>query len=163
AVKADQHGQGPGPAGKWELDQDGQDDPLVPPAPGGVAVAGADRVAVAGLAVDLPAGGLGDGVIADQADPPLGPEGLGREAAQDGGQGQGGPPGQRQHPVVAGRVALGQVGDGAEQVGHGAPAVGNDGGDTQQLRAGEGGGGEGGAKEGEQGQLLVCYGSHRGL
>ena len=52
------------PAGKGEWDQDGQDHPLVPPAPGRVGVAGADGVAVAGLAVDLLATVFGDGVIA---------------------------------------------------------------------------------------------------
>ena len=163
AVQGDQHGQGPGPAGEGEADQDGQDDPLVPPAPGGVAVAGADRVAVAGLAMDLPAGVLGDGVVADQADAALGPEVPEDEAGQEGGQGQAGPLGQGEDAVVAGGVAFGEAGDGAQQVADGASAGGEDGGHAQQLGADEGGGGEGRAKEGEHGQVVVCYTTHKGL
>src|SRR5689334_7056665 len=50
--------------GEGELDQHCQDDPLVPPAAGGVALGRADRVAVASLAVDRRAAVLVDGVVA---------------------------------------------------------------------------------------------------
>src|SRR6266446_6005059 len=53
AIQRDQHGQGPGSGGERELDQDRQDDPLVSPAIGGVALGRADRIAMATLAVDL--------------------------------------------------------------------------------------------------------------
>jgi hypothetical protein len=106
---------------------------------------------------------LGDGVVADDADAPLGPEVPDDEAGQDGRQGQGGPLSQGEDTVVAGRVAIGQLGDGAEQVGHGAPAGGQDGGDAQQPGAGKGGGAEGGAKQGEERQFLACYTTHTGL
>ncbi len=92
---------------------------FVAPAPGGVTVTGTDGVAVACLAVDLATGVFGDGVITGQADTPLGPEGADEEARQEGGQSQAGPLGQGEDAVVAGRVALGQAGDGAQQVGDG--------------------------------------------
>jgi hypothetical protein len=164
AIQGDQHRQGPGAAGEREAHQDGQDDPLVAPAPGGVGVAGADRVAVPGLAVDFATGMLGDRVIADQADPALGPEVPEEEAGQEGGQGQAGPRGQGEDAVVAGGSAVGQAGDGAQQVADGAAAGGDDGGHAQELGADEGGGrGEGGREQGEHGQLRVGYTTHEGL
>ena len=68
SIQRDRHGEGPGTVGEREADQDCQDDPLVAPAIGGVAVGRADRVAVAPLAVDVGAAMLVDGVIAGQRD-----------------------------------------------------------------------------------------------
>jgi hypothetical protein len=59
-------------------------------------------LAVAGLAVDLAAGVLGDRVVADQGDGARGHEVAQEEAGEQGGQGQAGPLGLRQHAVVAG-------------------------------------------------------------
>ena len=53
-------------AGERELDYDRRDDPLVSALPGGRREAGADRVASAGFAVDVPSGMAVDGVVADQ-------------------------------------------------------------------------------------------------
>src|SRR5947209_5752011 len=51
-VQVDEHRQRPRAGGEREPDQDREDDPAVPVAPGGERVSRADRVAVSGLAVD---------------------------------------------------------------------------------------------------------------
>src|SRR3954452_16688186 len=63
--------QRPGTHGEGELDQDRQDDPLVPPAIRGERVGRAYRVAMATLAVDLVAAMLVDGVVSGQEDGPF--------------------------------------------------------------------------------------------
>ena len=119
-------------------------------------MAGADGVAVAGFAMDLAAGVLGDGVIADEADAPLGPEVPQDEPCQEGGQGQAGPLGQGEDAVVAGGVAFGEARDGTQQVRDRAPAGREDGSHAQELGTDEGGsGGEGGLEQGEHRQGLA--------
>jgi hypothetical protein len=68
AVQINQHRQGPQPGGEREADQHGQDDPLMAVTPSGEGVAGAYRVAVPGLAIDLLALMAIDGVVADEGD-----------------------------------------------------------------------------------------------
>ena len=148
---------------KGKRNQDGEDHPLVPPVPGGIAVTGADGVPVAGLAVNFPAGVFGDGVIADQANTSLGPEVLENEAGEDRRQGQAGPLGQGENAVVTGGVAFGQISDRAQQVGQGASAMSEEGGDAQQLVAYEGSGVKGRAKKGKQRHFLICYTTHTDL
>src|SRR5262249_19019263 len=157
AVQGHQHGQGPRPAGAGQPDQHGQDDPLVPPAPGGVAVAAADGVAVLRLAVDLPAGGFGGRGVGHQGDDARGPVAAQHGAGQQGGQAQAGPARLGEDAVVAGRGAPAEVANGPQQVGDGAAAGGEDTGDGEQLGAGEDGAGEGGLEEGEDGQGAAGY------
>src|SRR5205814_307900 len=65
--------------------------------------------------------------------------------------------------LVAGGVARGQVADGAQQVGDGVPAGGQDGGERQQGEAAVGGLGEGGGEFLEQQQGGSGYTLHWGL
>ena len=74
-------------------------------------MAGAHRVAMPRLAVDLLAAMLGNGVVADQADDAAGPEVADHEAAEQAGQEQAGPLGGGEDAVVAGGVTVGQIGD----------------------------------------------------
>ena len=115
----------------------------MPPAVGGERVGGADRVAVAALAVDLGTGVLGDGVVAGQQDGPLGGEAGedgGDEAAEPGARGTSGRVGRSGGNCRGGR---GPGAEGAEQVGDGAAACGEDGGERQQDEAAIGRAGEG--------------------
>jgi len=142
-IQGHQHGQRPGARREGELDQHGQDDPLVPPPPGGIAVRRADRVAVAALAVDLRAAVLIDGIVAGQRDGLAGGDAAKDGAGQGVGQGPGGPLPPGEDAVVAGGMAGGQAAGGAKQVGDGAPAGVQDGGghegeETLEGRPGEG-------------------------
>ena len=163
AVQGDQHRQRPGPGGGREADQHGQDDPLVAVAVGGVAVAGADGVPVPGLAVHRLAAVLRHGIVADQRHRAFGPAVPQDEAAQRCRHVQPGPAGLRQDALVAGRMALGQGRDSAEQVGDGAAAGGQDGGEEQHLAAAPGGLGEQGGEFVQQGQGEGRYTVHAGL
>jgi hypothetical protein len=60
--------------GEGEGHQDGQDDPLVAIAKGGVVLAAANGVAVTPLAVDVFAAMFVHGIVADQTNAFLGPE-----------------------------------------------------------------------------------------
>ncbi len=154
AIQGHQHGQRPGSLGEGEADQDSQDDPLVPPAPGRIGVAGTHGVAVTRLAVDLASGVLGDGVVADKRDGASGPEAKQEEAGQRGGQSQAGPVSLGQDAVVTGVSARGEVSERAQQVGDGASSGGENGSDGQQLHALKGGRVESGGEQGEDRQGL---------
>src|SRR5262249_29416641 len=118
-VQRDQHGQGPGPGGEGELDQGRQDDPLVPPPPGGVALGRADGVAGAPLAEDRRAAVPVDGVAARQGDRLAGGEPAEGDARQGAGQRPEGPAPPGEDAVVAGGMTGGQAAKGAQQVGDG--------------------------------------------
>jgi hypothetical protein len=81
AAQGDRGRQRPGPLREGEAGEHGPGDPLVPPAPGGVAAA-AGRAAAARLGVGLPAGVLGGGVVARQGNRPRGPVAAKRGAGQ---------------------------------------------------------------------------------
>src|SRR5262249_3695335 len=151
AVQGDQNRQGPRSRREGEPHQDGQDDPLVPPAEGGVGVRRARRVARPRLAVDLLALVFGDRIVAGHGD------GAGRQpAAQNvAGQGPAEPP-QRataagEDAVVAGGMAGGEGVGGAQQVEDGAAAGGQDGRQEQDDKAFVGGAREGGGEGLQQG------------
>src|SRR5262249_245781 len=123
------------PATEGEADQQRQDDPLVPPAIGRERMGGADRVAVAALAVDPGPGMFGDGIVAGQFD-----RAAGGEAVRDSGdvaarQPAGGPGAGGGGTGITAGVARGQGAQGAEQVGDGAAADGEDSGQRQQDEA----------------------------
>jgi hypothetical protein len=124
AVQVHQDGQRPPPGGERELDQDGEDDPLVPVPPGRVRVARPDRVAVPGLPVHRPAGVPVDRVTADQVDRPVRDEVVEQEPREGAPQLQPGPRGAGEDPAVVGRVAGGEVPEGPQQVGDGPPTGG---------------------------------------
>src|SRR5579875_1380649 len=135
AVEVHQHGEGPGGVGPREAYEDGEDDPSMAPPPGGVGVAGADRVAVPCLAVDLAAGVAVDGVVADQDHRPLGGEPAEDEARQGAAQPQARPGGAAEEALVVGAVAGGQSPEGTPEVVDGAPPGGEDGRDQQEGEA----------------------------
>ena len=117
AIQRHQHRQGPGTVGEREADQDCQDDPLVAPAIGGVAVGGADGVAMAPLAVDLGAAMLIDGVIAGQRNGACGDEATQDQIGQAVSHGPQRPAAPREDAVIAGGMAGSETADGAEQIG----------------------------------------------
>jgi hypothetical protein len=90
---------------------------------------------MAALAVDLGAAVLVAGVVAGQVDRPVGDPTLEDEAGQYPRQGEGGPAPPGEDAVEAGGVALGQAGGGAEEVGDGAAAGSQDGGQEQDKEA----------------------------
>ncbi len=105
------------------------------PAEGGERVGGTDGVAVTPFAVDLGAGVFGDGIVADDLD-----RALGNKPSQDGGdvpacQPASGPPAEGENAVITAGVARGQGAQAAEQVGDGASAHGEDGGQGQHDEA----------------------------
>src|SRR5262249_30514871 len=83
--------QGPPGAGAGDGDEDEDDQPLVPPAEGGAAVAGTDGVAVAALAEDPLAGVLIDGGGGGEVDRPCRDEAVENPAGQAASQGEEGP------------------------------------------------------------------------
>src|SRR5262245_4226839 len=93
AAQGDEDGQRPRAGGEGEADQDRQGDPLVAVAEGGVRVAGADRVTVSGLAVNLAAPVLTDGIVADEGDGPGRDQMPQEEARQQAGKVKAGPAG----------------------------------------------------------------------
>ena len=127
--------QRPRPGGEGEFHQDGQDDPFVPPAVGGVGIGRAHRIAMTALAMDRGAAVLVNGVVADDGDGPVGDPPVEDEPGQGPRQLQGRPAPLGEDAVIAGGVAGGQIGGGAEQVGDGAAAGGEDGGDEQDQEA----------------------------
>jgi hypothetical protein len=160
AVQRHQQRQGPRPFGEGQADQHGQHHPLVAPAEGSERVAGADRVAVAGLAEDLVAWVFGDRVVTGQQDTAFRHEVVKDPTAKAAGQPPAGPAPFGEDFVVAGGVAGGQGAEGAQQVADGTTTDGEDGGQGQDDHAQEGGPGEGtsqGVEEGARrpGQGLV--------
>jgi hypothetical protein len=113
AVEVHEHGQGPGARGEGEADQDTQDDPLVAVAPGGVALGGADGVAVTGLAVDLPAGVAIDGIVADEEHRAGGEQVFEQEGGQGAAELGAGPRGAGEDALVVGAMAWGERAEGA--------------------------------------------------
>ena len=162
AIQRHEHRQCPGPPGEGERHQDGQDDPFVPPAVGGVGMGRAHRVAMAPLAVDLGAAVLVNGVVARQVDGPVGGPMIDDEPGEDPRQLGGRPAAPRQDAMIAGGVAGGQLGGGAEQVGDGAAAGSEDGGDKQDQEALIGGVVEDRRERGEDGPGEVGYNEHEG-
>ena len=90
-------------------------------------MAGADRVPVPGLAVDLATGATIDGVVADEHDGPLRGDQGRAEPTKLAGQVEGRPPCGGGDPLVGGAVAPGQRCGGAGDVGDGAPPGGEEG------------------------------------
>ena len=115
---------------------------------------------MAALAVDLGAAVLVHGVVADHEDGPVGDPMVEDEPGQDPRQLQGRPASLGEDAVIAGGVAGGQVGGGAEQVGDGAAAGGEDGGDEQDQEALIGGVVEDRGERGEDGLSEVGYNEH---
>ena len=161
AVQAHQHRQGPGPGGEAEAHQHGEHDPLVAVPPGGIAVAGADRVAVAGLAVDPPAGVSVDGIIPGQQDRSVRGQEQDHEPAEAAGQAHRGPRGGRGDPLVGGDVPVGQRCGDAEQLGDGASPGTQQGGPHQEDEPLEGRAGGRGGDGLDDWQTLGRY-NHRG-
>jgi hypothetical protein len=155
AVQRHQHRQGPGPGGERETHQDGEDDPLVAVPPGGVAVAGADRVAVPGLAVDALTWVAVDGIVTGQEDRLVGGHQRDDEAAEATGQPHGGPGGGGEDALVGCGVAVGDGRDDAEQVGDGPSPGAQQRGAHQQGEATEGRPGEGGSEGLEDREGLI--------
>lgn len=83
-----------------------------------------NRVPVPPLAVHLWPLVTIDGVIANQAHRPVGDEAVEHQPHQRAAQFEPGPRGALEHSLVAGAVPGGEVAQGAEQVGHGAPTGG---------------------------------------
>jgi len=108
-----------------------------------VGVGRADGVAVPGLAVDRAAGVTVHGVVADEHDRAVRDDVVEQEPGEGGPELDAGPRGSGQDPVVAGRVAGGEVADGAEEVGDGPPAGRQDGGHQEGREPVERRGGEG--------------------
>jgi hypothetical protein len=152
--------QSPRSAAEGEADQHGQSNPLVPPAPDGVAVAAADGVAVARLAVDPRTGVFTDGVVANEKDGACGEETVDEKGQQEVSQLKAGEVSRGKDAVVAGRSALPEVGECAQQVGDGATAGSEDGSNSEQLGSGKGGRTEGGAEQNEAGHSVVGYTGH---
>src|SRR5262245_22602844 len=126
AVEVHQDRQGPGSGGEREADEDRQDHPPMPPTPGGVGVAGADRVAVSRLAIDLAPGVAVDGVVADQDHRPFGGEPAEDVAGQGAAEPQARPGGPAEDALVVGAVTWGELAEGAPEVVDGAAAGGED-------------------------------------
>jgi len=150
AVQGDQDRQGPAAAREGEADQEGHHDPLVPPAEGGVGVRRADGVAVPRLAVDVLAPVFVHGVVAGQEDRAVGQQVFDDPAGQELGQPPAGPAPLGEEAAVAGGVAGGERPQGAQEVGDGVTADGEQGGAQQQGEAQGGGRGEGAAEGAEQ-------------
>ncbi len=113
--------------------------------PGGEAVAGADRITMPCLAVDLASGVTIDRIIADEDHGLIGGNQGQNQATKLAGQAEGGPLGGGKDPLVGGDMSLGQRGSGAEDVGDGASPGGEDGraeeGDeAMERRSGKNGG-----------------------
>jgi len=87
-------------------------------------VAGADRVAVAGLAIDLAAAVLTDGIVADQGDRPGGEQAPQEEACEQAGEAEAGPAGSGEDAPEATSIAPGEGPRGAQEVGDGVAAGG---------------------------------------
>ena len=115
---------------------------------------------MAPLAVDLGAAMLVNGIVAGQADRPVGGPTSEDQAGQEPRQSQGGPAALGQDAVIAGGVARGQLGGGAEEVGNGAAAGGEDGGDEQDQEALVGGVVEDRGEAGKDGAGEVGYNEH---
>src|SRR4051812_31585149 len=105
ATEDDEDGQGPETLGEGKADQDGQDQPLVPPAEGREGVAAADGVAVAAFAVDLVAGVLIDGVVGSQEDGACTDEVVEDPAGQGAGEPPRGPAAVGEDAVIIGGIA----------------------------------------------------------
>src|SRR5205085_11181530 len=101
----DEDGQSPQTRGPGNGNEDEDDEPLVPPAEGGVAVAGAHGVAVAAFAVDLVAGVLIDGVIGGQVNRAGGNEVIEDPAGEAAAQAEKGPAAAGEEAVLTGRIA----------------------------------------------------------
>ena len=112
------------------------------------------------LAIDLGAAVLVDGVVADDRDGPVGDPPVEDEPGQDPRQLQGRPAPLGEDAVIAGGVAGGQIRGGAEQVGDGAAAGGEDGGDEQDQEALVGGVVEDRGEAGKDGAGEVGYNEH---
>ena len=102
------------------------------PAKRGVGVSGADRVAMATLAVDMRAGMLGDGIVPGQED-----RSTRREAGQDrryvaACQGRERPAVAGEDPVITAGMSGSQGAEDTEQVGDRPPAQSEDGGQGQE-------------------------------
>ena len=159
-IQRREHRQRPGPGGERERDQDGQDDPFVPPAEGGVGMGRAHRVAMTALAIDFGAAALVDGIVASQIDRPVGDPMIEDESGQEAGQDESGPASFGEDAVKTGGVAFGQAGGGPEQVGDGAAAGGEDGGQEQDEKALVGGMVEGRGEPAEDGLGELGYSQH---
>jgi hypothetical protein len=104
----------------------------MPPAERGVGVSGADRVAMAALAVDMKPRMLGDGIVPGQKD-----RSTRREAGKDrrdvaACQGRKRPVVTREDAVIAAGMAGCEASQKAKQVGDGASAQGEDRGQSQE-------------------------------
>ena len=143
SVRVGRGRQGPGACGPREAGEHGQHDPLVAIPPGGVAMAGADRVAMPGLGVGLDAGVGLDGIVADEWNGPVGGDEADDRPAGPAGQPRGGPGGGGGDASGGGRVTGGRRCGGAREVGDGAPAGGEAGraGRGQEPPGGASGGG----------------------
>lgn len=120
-----------------EAAQDGQHDPLVAVAPGGVTVAGADRVAVPGLTVDLAAGVALDRVVAYQCDRPIVGHEPQDEPAKIAGRPHGRPRGRAEDAPRGRDMPGGHRRRAPQQAVYGAPAGGQDRDVHQQGKAPE--------------------------
>ena len=109
---------------------------------------------MARLAVDLLPLVAVRGVVADEDYRAARGQVAQQEVRQLQAEVQAGPGGRGQDALVVGAVARCHRPESAEEVGDGAPAGGEDGGDGQQLQAQEGRRGAGGDEEGEDGQGL---------
>jgi hypothetical protein len=98
---------------------------------------------VAAFAVDTVAGVFIDGVISSQGNRTSGNEVSEDPASQAAAQVEKGPAAAGEEAVIAGRVARGQHTDGAQDVGDGVAANGQDGGDQQDGKAEKGRAAEG--------------------
>ena len=115
---------------------------------------------MAGFAVDLGAAMLVDGIVAGQEDRAVGPIMIEDELRQEPGQLEGGPGSFREDAVIAGGISRSQARDGAEEVGDGAPAGGQDGGHEQDQEALVGGLEEDGGELVEHGPSEGWYKEH---
>lgn len=126
-VEVHEHRQCPGAISPGKTHQDRQDDLLVAVPSGGLAVAGADRLPMPCLAVDLPSGVSIDRIIADEDHGLIGGDECQDEATKLAGQMKGGPLGGGEDPLVGGYMPVGQRGGGAADVDDGASSGGEDG------------------------------------
>jgi len=163
AVQGHQDRQGPATPGKGELDQDCQDDPLVPAAVGGERVHRTDGVAMAGLAVDLNSAMLVHCIVLAQGHRAFGNPATQEKAGQRPGQTPSGPASPTEHPVITGRVAAGQRAHGPRQVGHGPSSRGQHGGPQQNDEASIGRSGERRCEFPQERLSRLWYAVHRGL
>ena len=92
-----------------------------------MAMAGSDRVTMAGLAVDLAAGVAVDRVVADQDDRLIGGDQGHHEPRELASQPECGPSGTGEDPLVGGAMPPADRRGGAKDVGDGTPAGGEDG------------------------------------